>query len=408
MNRIIFLLLLSATYIGATETNVTLSKIRFIINDERIDWSIDEKIPNIQIEGASSPSYLSTFFRYKPGDIIPIKSLDREIKRSQLRLEDSRLFYSVKVANVPPRRFPDRRTVVIEVQDGFRFRFGGGDLYGQFGQVNVKGSGSSYLLTAGVNRFGIKYEDMTLPNKMFYGSSLEYNNSYYKDGVDNLKQDAKASLHLGRFLYPDFKLSLGSSFYYFKERHSGHKNATSIYSSINYQIFNELRDSILNKTYIDSKFELGIKESPNIIIFESILRNKLIFLNSTVLASQLAYGWMSDSSRIFTDFNLYDYDPRKSIRAGYKEADLTSREYLLNNLELRFLAPTLNFPPIFKIQLSAFIYSDIALIDSAIKDAYGVGARIFFDNPIFTGMTFSYGINRYRSGRFIFNMTMGF
>ncbi len=114
-------------------------------------------------------------------------------------------------------------------------------------------------------------------------------------------------------------------------------------------------------------------------------------------------------------FDLYNTEDL-SIRSDQNLRDLLVEEFLLINFEYRFSLLKFFIPPIFNIGIKGFLFTDLGwaaeynriLFEEPLRDAYGAGLRIVLDNPVFASFSFSYGINRYGKGRFVFAVTSGF
>lgn len=387
----ISLLILSSNLFAV---DVSISRIKYIIGKEVYTWNTGDPVPKSRIEGDTEPAYLGTFFPWEPGDIVKTNDLEIEIIRTQQRITDSNLFYSVKVSIVPPRRFPNKRTILIQVTDGFRLRFGGGNAYGMFGIKNLGGDGHSFMATAGFNIVEFRYRDETLSSTNFYwGLDSVYN---YLDNNAGLQG------YLGYRLTPDLRFSLGCGVDYI--------DSELIYPSLSpvfiYNTIFQLSGNRLLRVGIKGGLGINLINSTFSYKREVYFKGKVDLIENFLLAIRIGGGLLDKdpSDRVF---DLYS-DTNRSIRSGYLKEELTPLEYILGNGELRYSFPLISPSPILNIRTSLFIYSDVGFVTRVLKDAYGIGGRIYFDNPVFTGFTFSYGWNRDGHGRFLFCGTMGF
>lgn len=382
---------------------IELNKIRFIIDGDIYNWKKEEVIPKNSSENGSQPKYLATFFRYTPGDILTEEELVSEVEKAGYRLKESNLFYISNIKIVPPKKYPNKRTVVIKVKDGFRYRFGGGSIYGQFGQSNIKGEGYSINTTLGINRADFNYRnDMPNITKGYYGFGAEYDNSFLNDSIDKLSHDFKLKGYIGRRVTPDLSISVGSNIKYSDDLRFTLTPGIYYRSTINFNNLFLLR----HQTSLFFGLSPIYLNTPGLYT-KLRLNEKLQIGKSFTLALQLVGGVMNSEYKNITPFNLLN-DPKASVRGKYSSEELSGSSYILKNSELRFKLPSLMLPPIFNINPSIFIYSDIAQINKDIKIANGVGARLYFDNPIFTGFTFLYGWNSDLEGQFKFTATIGF
>lgn len=357
--------------------DITIYKIKFIINDEIYTWIQGEEIPINSTLGNTEPKVLLTYFSWICGDIVDAQDLESELSRTQIRLEESNLFYGVSVSVIPPRKYPNRRTVIIKVTDGFRMRFGGGNAYGMFGIENFKGTGISFIGKAGYKILEFDYSDSTpFKNDIFWGINF----GYYFDSFEN-----RVNPYLGIRLTPDLSILIGTKLF-----------DKSIYSQLQFY----------NTTTFDSLFLLKISF---LGFFDSKLKiygySKVkLYWKDINLGLRVAAGDRGLSSNLFDNY----FDPYNSIRSGYSLSELTSKQYIIFKGQLRYSFPDFFIPPLFNVNTSLFIYSDLGLVDGSFRDAYGGGGSIYFDSPVFTGFTFCYGFNGEGIGRFIFNGTMGF
>lgn len=113
------------------------------------------------------------------------KDLERVVSRIEERLKNTGWFYSVSVYIVPTSAGEDYRNVIIEVVEGFLWRFGGGNAYGMVGKDNIDGKGKKLLAYLGYNRQGIKWGwEEIFPRFSLGGKLGNFDSSYYtEDGV---------------------------------------------------------------------------------------------------------------------------------------------------------------------------------------------------------------------------------
>jgi hemolysin activation/secretion protein len=139
------------------------------------------------------------------------------------------------------------------------------------------------------------------------------------------------------------------------------------------------------------------------------------FARFNSLNLKVSSGWAQDDLPFLNAFNLYDTEDR-SIRSGYSYHELNGESFFLINFEYRFTFPRIFIPPFFDTGIQLFIFSDIGWVEEhgegmfsgVMKDAYGGGLRLLFENPVFAYFTFAYGVNRRGRGRFVFTGTAGF
>jgi hypothetical protein len=132
----------------------------------------------------------------------------------------------------------------------------------------------------------------------------------------------------------------------------------------------------------------------------------------------LAVGGAGGISSGSVGFDLSATEDR-SVRSGYSRTDLRAASFVFGSAEIRQQVFAANVPPGFECRVQAFLFSDFAGISAMGKsvffaeglsfaDAYGAGARVLFDNPVFAYFSFSYGWNHEGRSRFTFAATAGF
>ncbi len=392
MKHVFLLVFLSMSFFAWSE-DITLKKIKFIIDDDVYIWNTEEDIPQNPVDNKTEPEYLKSFFSWKPGDLIDSEKLEKEVVRTQQRIIDTNLFYSVKVSIIPPKKYPESRSIIIQVTEGFRLRFGGGNAYAEFGIKNIGGNGHSFLATAGYNIINFDYINNLIINNLYWGTNINYE---YIDNTANIKT------FLGYRITPDLRFSVGVRGNYSK---SGLLYPSIIPTFKNDTTF-KLTENILLRSTLYGYLDINLINSICSIKREGNIKLNINFNNKISIAFQSGVGFI-DSDESGRLFNLYDHSNR-SIRSGYKETHLSVLNYILGSGEVRYFLPPFFIAPLLDVRTSLFIFTDYGYMENEIKDAYGIGGRIYFDSPVFTGFTFSYGWNHLGKGRFMFTGTMGF
>jgi outer membrane protein assembly factor BamA len=110
------------------------------------------------------------------------KDLERVASRIEKRLKNTGWFYSVNVYVVPTSAGDGYRNVIIEVVEGFLWRFGGGNAYAMFGKENIGGKGRKLLVYLGYNRQGVKWGwEEILPRFSVGGRLGNFDDAYYTE-----------------------------------------------------------------------------------------------------------------------------------------------------------------------------------------------------------------------------------
>jgi hypothetical protein len=113
-------------------------------------------------------------------------------------------------------------------------------------------------------------------------------------------------------------------------------------------------------------------------------------------------------------FDLFYTDDR-NVRSGYAPEELNASRFVLGSGEFRHTLAAFTVPPAIDCTVQGFAFSDLAVLreiggmsGDRFADAYGIGLRILFDNPVFAWFTFSCGMNHDGNGRFLFCGTAGY
>ena len=416
---ILFIFLSFNAFFVFSQDELIIRKIRIIIDEDSYTWEQGDIIP-FKVDGAhTEPITIISFLDFKPGDSVSPEKLERKTKMAKYRLIECGYFYSAEVSIVPPRKYPETRTILIKVREGFPYRFGGDSIYGYFGIDNLIGKRKSIKFFAGYNLNGILFRDELFGNSNF----IIETGAYYKNAGPGVNSNLKFNLlemelGLGYRFHPDWIFSINSKTYYKK------------YPSVDIDYL----DLILIPG-VSGNIILGNPENPFFIrpVFKShisfsFLEERKIYTavlgslrincplgkrQSINMQSSTGLG-LSELPERFK-FNLYNI-PDSSVRSGYDESELLCNKYLLFNLEYRATMAKFFIPPFFNTKLDLFIYSDFGFTSDyeksfnkhTFKDAYGFGLRIIFDNPVFAYFSFSYGWNNKGEGRFVFTGTKGF
>jgi hypothetical protein len=418
---IITLLLFKGTLIFADPGDiVTISRIRIVIDDSIYIWDIKEDIPDKDERGFTSPATIISFVCLAPGDRLAVAVLEREVKTTETRLFDCGYFYNISVDIVPPRRYQNRRTILIKLREGFLYRFGGDNLYAVFGVDNLWGKKKRFRLYAGYNMDGAEYIDEAFAGtNIILGGGVYYKNPGLGISENNFYHMLTLSGTIGLRFHPDWILGLSveGNYITFPDDDS---QADVLDSVLRPKLSGRI---IIGGIETPSAVQFGV--FPNIIflhISEDVLfsfsarasANWFLVPGHSVNLQLSGGGSWSELPRRY-DFDLA-HTADRGIRSGYTDESLTGEKFVLVNIEYRFIVYEFLIPPMFNIEMAGFIYTDLGFIEdfenrlfeSGLKDAYGLGLRLIFNNPVFAYFSFSYGWNREGSGRFVFAVTGGF
>lgn len=407
------------------QSNITISKIRIVL-DGRIEyvWTNKSEIPQKDPTGYTDPVTIASFLPIAPGDKVDLAWLESQIYSIESRMAQSGYFYNVKINIIPPRQFPDRRTILIELQEGFLFRFAGGNAFGMFGIDNLEGKRKEMRIIAGANQASFGYVDeLFLDTPFILGGIVDYQNSLLRGETRYQYHRADGKLIFGYRILPDLSVGFNTRLRYL--------HYSDLIASIPAESLGGLDQLRLNispnlnywssignaDTFLDYMFSCNFGYDQSLGQTNSGISAMLKTGFNFSFLKNLSFGVQLSGGQ--TSYSLEKYDllntPEMSIRSE-QGSSLTANRYAMANIEFRFLIATLQLPPIFTIKLKGVLFSDFGvaasgsqdILQQPLLDAYGCGLRIIFDNPIFVYVSLEYGWNHTGAGKFIFSMTGGF
>lgn len=400
------------------ENGITVSKVKIIIQKSEYLWSLTGDLEQVsECDSYISPHTVISYSSIYPGKTMSIKAFECEIARTQLRLKESGLFYSVMVQVVPPRKNPELRTVVITLTEGFFHRFSGGNAYGMYGKEALGGERAGITGFAGWNFFGIEYhhENLFERNYIFTGKVLNHDLLPALFNKDDSTPMTEFSLFTGNYITPNTAIGFLSGVW------AEHKSTKSFSDTFMY-VGPCIKVSRLE--FVPFDFYWNMKSSYSWFVTQSsykvqtnwAVHKDFAQLELAVLASA---GYQNNTDEDSLAFDLYTVGDLSAnevcVRSGYERSDLLALRYALFSSELRFDILSIKIPPAFTCIPQVFIFADFALltptIDSSLErsaNAFGGGLRLQFANPIFAYFTFCGGFNNEGNGRFVFSATKGF
>ncbi len=417
-NIFLFLSILVATFIFAEKRTVTLSNIKVFIDESEYSWKNKSEKPQL-VSGSKSSVNVETVFSFsllQPQKQMTLDSLEKEVKQTELRLNESGYFYSATVDILPSRKSLDKRTVIITVKSGFLWRFGGGSAYGVFGKANFFGKRLEAMCYLGWNKNGasILYE------RAFNTPLILAGNIFWNGPASLLQKEENACTSLlvetftiGTFFTPDLRFCIDLIF---KE------NFPTGFVPEDFCISPYLQYMKYFSSKINSDSEARFYYYPvseNNFSLKAEVASGVNFtpFNLCTFAFCIATGLSFNDSSNNDNFDLNENNEcissnrvlnNRTIRSAYKDYELIANEYFFTSFEIRFNAAKFLIPPAFSVELQPFVFSDIAIVDAKGRDAFGGGLRVLFDNPVFAYFTFCYGINHEGNIKFCFAATKGF
>lgn len=387
---------------------ITISRIRIYIDDVEITSEDFEGTP------AFSEKTILSFTKFKANKKMSLAALEKEVQQTQLRLMSSGFFYSTTVEIVPPRKNPDKRTIIINVRTGFLLRFGGGGIFGSFGKVALGGRRNELIAYAGWNTNGISYIDENAGGLPLIAAA-----SLFTDAPSSFVGNGNVVSFTGRataggFINPDWRICL--DIVAICNTSTGFVNEDFLISPyvFNQHFFSEklITTSELRfycKPFVSFKdFGGEICQTFNFCPSEKINIGGILCGGS---------GWNFDLNQgNFAVSNKRGLSMR-CIRSGYDSNELLLKNYIMTSFEARFKVLDFVIARSFPCNIQPFVFADVAYGqqlcdlkegDWNFLDAYGAGIQINFDCPVFAYFNFTYGFNHQGNGKFCFYTGVNF
>jgi len=324
---------------------------------------------------------------------------------------------------VPPRKNPDKRTVIISVTKGFLPRIGGGPIYAMYGRVALGGKRNQLIGAAGWNLLGAVYTD-----ENFCGLPLIIGASAYTDAPASLLGNDgvgfNGSLTAGSFLNPDWRICvdlLGS----LNSRQGIVKDKFIVSPYLYHQhffrtnLFTETEGRLYYKPAITSSdFSGEAGSSVNYSPVQNLNFGALV-CGGTRFGTDSAYdqNFVHDLTMEHTSVSSKSGLSKRAVRSGYEEEELAFSSYFMTSLEARWTAYDFIIAGTFPGTIRPFVFTDLAFGKKAsmesqknwnFVDAYGAGLQINFDCPVFAYFNFAYGFNHEGKGKFCFYTGLSF
>lgn len=194
----------------AESGDIIVAKIRLVTPHYEYEWTADAEAAALADAEAAAvadagvqPSAVFSWTALQPGREMTLAEFEREVLRTERRLVDTGLFYSVSVHVVPPRRKPLERTVVITVSDGFPYRYSGGNAFIMFGRKALGGNRASVYVYAGWNLFGVEAVHENLGNRGYLLEATALSHDFLPSlcDVDGAEPRNELALLAGKFLF---------------------------------------------------------------------------------------------------------------------------------------------------------------------------------------------------------------
>lgn len=407
---------------------MTISRIRMTIGGYEYDWT-GGTAPARAPGGYTSPAALASWLDLRPGDLVDPKGLEGRCQAAADRIMRSGYFFDARVAVVPPLSHPERRTILVEVVEGFTWRFGGGKAFGMVGKEHINGERKALMAAVGYNLDSLCYQnDLFLGLPLVLGAEASYESSAGDSWADFRK--GKGELLFGLRPHPDLTLELLG-------RAEGYRfiggTGLALAADQGRALFLSCSTGLEARTSIAlAPFVLGLSArdfvslvaipgtggSPIIPRVEGV-ETAILELDPAALAVQASFGAAlppgDEKLPLPLRFDLFA-NPDRSLRAGYDHGDLIAASFLLVNLEFRLRIIDIGFNPMLQVQAAPFVFADLALLDplsgqgatARKREAFGAGLRFGLANPVFAFFTLAWGTNLEGQGRLSFAGSAGF
>ncbi len=416
----------SASHLSAEQPPVKVAKIRIVIDSVTYEWASGgaENSGGAPIEPRLSCAAVASFLGFQPGSEASLEALQRMCREAEIRLAKSGLVYSVSVQPLPARKNPAERTVLVSVESGFFWRFGGGNAWGLVGRDAIGGERALAMVVAGWNLNGLRYERHGIGGTgLFAGSGAFWHGPGPSDaanpstGIPAENLDFETSFRSGWDISPDLALGADVVFAGLFEEPSSDWSIQPFLEWKKYMI--PLRSEDYG-TESDAGLKARAYAFPGTKEFKG---EASVFYHDPVSArSAYALRLSVGSATAGTGFDLLHTEDR-SVRAGYES--LFARHFALASAEYRFRILSIRPAAGITCDVQLFSFADTAVFaqagagertDAAAiassgaygSEALGLGLRLLFDNPVFAYFTFTYGVNRRGEGSFRMCGTAGF
>jgi hypothetical protein len=407
---------------------VRISKIRLSIDD--LEYVVN--YAGVKAEKAAGeiakvdlpalrPETILSFLGVIPGDMVSLADLPVKCREAELRITQSGLVYETVVMVAPHRNDSPERTLIVSAKSGFLYRFGGGNAFGVVGKDAIAGGRNSLRIYAGWNRTGARYIDYRVAGlPLALGGGVTWFGPGTSGAMSGVTGSAVEGLPVeliatvGFLPHPDVIVGIDTA-YAVNDFGGGSGNVCSVQPFIQYRRYLVSRSEPEADMVNDAGADLRAFLFP---AMETAKGEVSGFIHCRILPdTMVAMKGAGGMSLGAVSFDLLRAEDR-SVRSGYTGEELRASSFAFASVELRQQIFAIRIPPGFDCTAQAFGFCDTAVLNRSMEsagktatefvDAYGLGLRILFDNPVFAYFSFSYGINHEGSSRFMFCGTAGF
>lgn len=328
----------------------------------------------------------------KTGKMIPEDKLEQKIKETEKVLRNTNYFYNVLVYRLFSKN-PHEATIMIEVSEGFLWRFGGGPIYVMIGKENIKGQALSCFVSMGLNLQAIELEKRFLLSQ--FGAGFQGLHEFYYFAGERTEEGRLGFKFFYDFNpYLRFTLIPGYSYTYFKE-----EEYRILWLGMDIRLKNYDDDFYASKGYELYLSTKAAKDYWCVGHLTSIFHQLPLKFKGNF---KLNFGLVSDDAPYFEYFSILGPDRLKL----FKFTDSIGQCYSVFTYKIRkklMDIPLFLFPGFFDL----LFFTDVGYLDKwhAMSIDYGMGAGLHFPAPVFVHIHFFGAMDTKKEKKLYFTIT---
>lgn len=344
--------------------------------------------------------------------------------RGKERLNLTGWFYKADIYIAPSKEGDDYKNIIIEVEEGFLYRFGGGPIYGMYGMDNVFGSGEYYSAQLGWNAQYIEAGSLFLTKNLFFKAGIgNLPGGYYSNNGAQYQwtalQNIGGELEAGYRINYDFSLSLLNNInMLYTEDYSSLVNYYSAGAKAQIDARSDLYSSSRGH-FMELKYSAVIPLNTGLKPFSRIeldVRKYFSIIpvyNKLILALKFGAGYQDDVSQPdYLKLPLAGIDGIRNLNIP----DLNGNVIVDGKAELRWDFFETEFFGIFNtdFEVMSFFDSGEAVNDfnglsgDRLQFAFGLGLRVFFEAPVYIPLRLEIGWDKNGNNSLFFSMSAPF
>ncbi len=395
--------------------------IIFVLFDKRC-LAKEVVVNKIKILGANytCERIIRNFLReFNEGDTLDEQKLERYIQRIKERLLRTTWFYNVEIFLVPSRKCENCRNVIIELNEGYLYRFWGGKLFAGFGIENLARKGKYFGIELGWNRQIVSYYDRFINFSNFFNflelgnKDIEYvsarNNSFEIEVGQKIGLYSFYGYHLPEDM--DIGIVIDAGGLYTQEYQS---RCNFAFIGIKEKI--DRRNDIFSATKGDF---FSVSASYDVV--NSIGKIEADFRKYyPVIKKNLSLAFRSHLGlqQSPPDIQYFYYSLRGIDGVRSSDGDfIINRNVVDLHVELRWNIGSFAILGIFTVREEGVLFFDTGgIVFDHLKTlkientgyAFGVGYRLYLDKPVYLPLRLEIGLNKRREFSCFFSTTKPF